>query len=419
MRAWIARFALMAVDAQIAEEIAPSADQAELRRRLEHLSSIFRPSASEGEREAAEWLVAELEAAGARKARVEVEPEANGTYWWPLGLLAAAGVVAGLAALAGGPLRRLAATAVGAAATALAIDELPPGSRAFRRRLPSRPAYQVLAEVGPADAEHTVVIGSHHDAAHSGLIFNPAIPETVNRYAPALMEDAETSPPLMWPVVGGQGVVAAGALLGSRRLLSAGTAICAGTAAAMADIGFRPAVPGANDNGTGVIALIELARILAERPPSSTRVLLLSTSEEALCEGMGMFMDHYGSELPRESTFFCSIDTIGSPHLCVLRGEGMFRMRDYPARSLELADGLALELGIDLFPNLRLRNATDGVFPLNADYQCISMASCTDLKQPSNYHWPTDTPGNVDYGTLADGIRLAEALVRRLDREWI
>ncbi|MGI8728065.1 MAG: peptidase M28, partial [Solirubrobacterales bacterium] len=65
------------------------------------------------------------------------------------------------------------------------------------------------------------------------------------------------------------------------------------------------------------------------------------------------------------------------------------------------------------------RNATDGVFPLNADYQCISMASCTDLKQPSNYHWPTDTPGNVDCGTLARGIRLAEALVRRLDSEWL
>ena len=42
-------------------------------------------------------------------------------------------------------------------------------------------------------------------------------------------------------------------------------------------------------------------------------------------------------------------------------------------------------------------------------------ASCTELKQPANYHWPTDVPENVDYGTLADAIRLAEAVVRRLD----
>ena len=45
--------------------------------------------------------------------------------------------------------------------------------------------------------------------------------------------------------------------------------------------------------------------------------------------------------------------------------------------------------------------------------------SCTDLKQPANYHWPTDVPENVDYGTLADAIRLAEAMIRRLDERWM
>ncbi len=75
-------------------------------------------------------------------------------------------------------------------------------------------------------------------------------------------------------------------------------------------------------------------------------------------------------------------------------------MREYPARSLALLDGLAEELGIRLFPNLRLRNATDGIIPLAAGYECASLCSCTRLKQPANYHWPTDTPENVDYGTL-------------------
>ncbi|MQA75846.1 MAG: hypothetical protein GEU88_16190, partial [Solirubrobacterales bacterium] len=65
---------------------------------LAELSQIERPSASDGERRAAEWIVARLAEAGA-EARVEVEP-AHGTYWWPLGLGAAAGAIAGLAALA-------------------------------------------------------------------------------------------------------------------------------------------------------------------------------------------------------------------------------------------------------------------------------------------------------------------------------
>jgi hypothetical protein len=47
------------------------------------------------------------------------------------------------------------------------------------------------------------------------------------------------------------------------------------------------------------------------------------------------------------------------------------------------------------------------------------MCSVTDLKQPSNYHWPTDTPENVNYDTLADACRLVEAIVRRLDDRWL
>ena len=65
----------------------------------------------------------------------------------------------------------------------------------------------------------------------------------------------------------------------------------------------------------------------------------------------------------------------GSPHLLVLRGEGMIRMREYPERSLALLDGLAEELDISLFPNLRLRNATDGIYPLAAGYECASLCS--------------------------------------------
>jgi hypothetical protein len=47
------------------------------------------------------------------------------------------------------------------------------------------------------------------------------------------------------------------------------------------------------------------------------------------------------------------------------------------------------------------------------------MCSVTDYKAPANYHWKTDTPDRVDYGTLADAIRLTEGLVRRLDQRWL
>jgi Peptidase family M28 len=381
---------------------------------VEALSAIHRPSASAGEREAAEWLVTRLAEHGA-EARIETE-DVHGTYWWPLGLASVAGALGGVAALRG---RRVLGAALGAIGAAAAVDDLPPRRRQLRRALPRRTAHNVVAELGPPGAERTVVLVAHHDAAHPGLLFHPAIPETLFRVSPKLIERTDTSPGLMWPVVGGPAAVAAGAVIGSRRLTALGTVLSAGSALTFVDIGARDAVPGANDNATGVAALLAIARALAERPTERIRVMLVSTSEEALCEGMQAFGARHFEGLPRDRTFFLSLDTLGSPHLLVLRGEGMLGVREYPREALALLDGLAEELGIWLFPNLRLRNATDGIFPLAAGYQCASVCSCTDLKQPANYHWPTDTPGNVNYGTLADGIRLAEATVRRLDERWL
>ena len=394
-------------------------DSAWLRQRLDELCAIPRPSASPGERQAAEWLASELRDAGAHKVRIEEEPGANGTFWWPLGLLAGAGALAGLAARRGGRLSRALATATGAAAAALIADELPPGHRTFRRMLPQRSCHHVLAELGPEDAENTIVLMCHHDAPHSAFFFNPAITETVGENAPWVFENNDTSPPLMWPVVAGPALVAAGAALGSRRLTDLGILVSGGTVAFMADIGSSDVVPAANDNGTGCVAQIALARAFAESPPENARILFLSTSEEALCEGMGLFMERHATEFPKDRTFFLCLETVGSPHLLVLRGEGMLKLREYPAESLQLLDSTAAELGIDLFPNLRLRNATDGIFPLAAGYQCVSVASCNRWKNPSNYHWRTDRPENIDYGTLGDAIRLSEAVIRKLDADWL
>jgi hypothetical protein len=401
-------------------EIATPPDAAWMRERLDELCSGERESASEGELRAADWLAGELREAGARNVRVEEEPEANGTFWWPIGLLAGAGALAGLAARRGGRATRALAALTGAAASALIADELPPGRRRFRRLLPKRSAHHVLAEVGPADAERTIVLMAHHDAAHTAFFFNPAITETIGENAPWVFEDNDTSPPLMWPTVAGPAIVAAGAALGSRKLTGLGTLVSAGSAAFMAHIGTGEVVPGANDNGTGCVAQIALARSLAEQPPENTRVLFLSTSEEALCEGMGLFMERHAAELPVDRTFFLCLDTVGSPNLLALRGEGMLKLREYPAPSLDLLDSTADELGIEMpFRELRLRNATDGIFPLAAGYQCVSVASCNEWKNPTNYHWKTDTPDRVNYGTVADAVRLSEAVIRKLDANWL
>jgi hypothetical protein len=396
------------------QESVPAPALERLRAQVAELAAIHRPSASEGERQAAEWVAARMREQGVR-ARIETE-RAHGGYWGPLTLLSVAGA---LGALAGGR-SRIAGTALAGAAAAGVWDDITGGRHHARRLLRKHDAFNVVAELGPAGAERTVVLVAHHDAAKSGLIFHPAIPAFVWRRFPALIERNDTSPPLMFPVFAGPALAALGSLAGSRAARTAGAVLCAGSAAVIGQIGTTAVVPGANDNATGVVSLLELARRLIEQPTANVRVLLVSSgSEESFMEGMQAFMRRHGPSLPQRDTFVLAVDTLGSPHLTAIRGEGMLVMNEYPRPALDVVDRAAAELGIRLFPNLRLRNATDGLIALKLGYPSACLGSVTDYKAPANYHWRTDTAENVDYATLADAVRLCEGVVRRLDERWL
>lgn len=384
-----------------------------LHERLEELERIERSSASEGERRAAEWLVAQLAELGA-EARIEAE-DAHGTYWWPQGIGAALGMIGALLTLRG---RRFLGGLLGALGTAGIADDFPPRQRRLRRLLSRRTTYNVHCELGEAEAERTIVFIAHHDAAHSGLVFHPGPAKVAGRLG--LIEKTDTSPPLMWPVLGGPLLSALGALTGRKLLAKLGLVFSAGAVAAMTDIGARQTVPGANDNGSAVIALLALARRFAAEPPQGLRVILLSTgSEESFSEGIKAWGERHFAELPRESTFFLCLESLGSPHLLVLRGEGFLKMYEYPQRALAFIDGLAEEMDFDLVPNLRVRAGTDGLEPLAAGYETAALCSCDNLKQASNYHWPTDIAANIDYATVERAIDLSQEATRHLSRQWL
>jgi hypothetical protein len=389
-------------------------DRRHLRDAIAHLAAIDRPSASPGEREAAQWIAAQLSEFGCA-AGVE-EERAHGGYWFPLGVPNALAGLAGLLARRGGRGERAIATLLGAFAAAAIWDDVGGGRLWFRRRfLPRRPTWNVVAETGDASAARTVVFVAHHDAAHWGLLFHPGVVPLVDRLAPGLLERTDTSPPLMAPVIAGPLLVALGALARSRRVLGVGTVLALGSAATFAEIGARDAVPGANDNLTGVATLLGLATELAEQPVEGLRVLLVSTgSEEGFMEGMQAFAQRHFPALDPARTHVVCVDTVGSPELTLIEGEGMLRMRDYPEDFKSLVADCAAASGVHLRRGLRLRNSTDGLIALRAGYPTTAIGSVTKLKVPANYHWPTDTAENVDHGTVSAAVTLCTAIARRL-----
>ena len=371
-----------------------------IERVVRELAAYERPSASDGERRAAEWLAHELRSVGCRSVRVEQE-RAHGGYWWPLGLLNAGSA---LAALAG---RRMAAL-VGGVAAAAVYDDVSGGRLWFRRRtLPHRPTWNVVAEAGDPHGTRTVVFMAHHDAAHSGLVFHPALPRIGMKVAPRLHERANQSVPVIFGVFLGPLQLALWGLLGGRWLKRIGMIYALGATAAMVNIGASRVVPGANDNLSSVAALVALANELFDGQPQGVRVILLSTgSEEGFMEGMQAFGRRHFAALDRATTEFVCLECVGSPHLCVVEAEGMLRMRYYPESSREALARAGDEAGVELLRGLRTVAATDALIPLCAGYQACTLGGIDETKFPAEYHWPSDTPDNLDWRSVESAVEV-------------
>ncbi len=399
------------------ETALPADDTNSWRDAIHELAAFERPSASEGERRAAEWIAGRLRGLGC-STTVE-EERAHGGYWWPLGLanlLSAGGALAMLRSRTRRA-RGLAALVAGLGAAAV-WDDVSGGRLWFRRALlPHRPTWNVVAESGDPQAQRTVVLVAHHDAAHTGLVFHPALPRIGPRFLPRWHAHATQGPPILFGVWLGPVMICAGALIDARRLVRAGLAVAGGAMATMADIGGRGTVPGANDNLSAVGTLLAVAAVLRERPLEGLRVLLVSTgSEESFMEGMQGFGRRHFPELDPERTEILCLECLGGPTLIVLEGEGMLRMRDYPAHMRHALAQAAAEAGIPIARGLRTVAATDGLIALRAGYPVGTLASVDDTKYPLNYHWPSDTPDALHWQTIENAITVCERFLRRRAR---
>jgi len=383
--------------------------EAALRDTVEALVAIDRPPNSPGEREAAEWIAARLQRAEC-SASIEEETSYE-SYARPLAGLSALGAAAGLIAL-GRRGRAAAAVAAGAVAAAMA-DDISNGPRLFRRATMSqKPTWNVVAQTGDPDAARTLLLLAHHDAAPTGLAFDQTLQRWLAEAFPGIVERIDTGIPQWWPVVASPALVALGAATARRGLAIAGLAGCVLATAAFADIARSPITPGANDNLSGVACLVAIAHALREQPVSGLRVLLVSCgSEETLQGGIRSFAARHFPGLDRERTWVLNFDTVGSPELILLEGEGPLVMEDYHARSFrDLVARAAERVDVPLRRGMRARSSTDSVIPSRAGYPTATLASMDRHKALSNYHQMTDTPENLDYGTVASAVAVVTTL---------
>jgi hypothetical protein len=131
---------------------------------------------------------------------------------------------------------------------------------------------------------------------------------------------------------------------------------------------------------------------------------------------MEAFVARHVNELPIGSTTFLCLESVGSPELMLLSGEGLLRLHRYPGEPRRTLERLAGQHGLALHKPFRYRLATDGQLPLRAGYPAAVLSSIDFYKAPSNYHWPSDRPENLSLASVADAARLTTAFVEELDR---
>ena len=174
---------------------------------------------------------------------------------------------------------------------------------------------------------------------------------------------------------------------------------------------------GANDNASGVGAVLALAeRFKVDLPDGVQLSVLLTGCEEAGTYGMARFLGEHGSKL--RDALFINLDNIGAGNLHYMSGEGMFPVYKTPAELLEACQRVAKRR-----PELGVRQgvynllSTDAMPALVRGYKAISFLSTNDEGLLPNWHWPTDTFENVELKTVETAVEFVAELVTELGQQ--
>jgi hypothetical protein len=110
-----------------------------------------------------------------------------------------------------------------------------------------------------------------------------------------------------------------------------------------------------------------------------------------------------------------NVDTVGSPGLVMLEGEGPIVMEDFfDVTWRDLIAAVAERERIPIRRGMRARTSTDSVVPSRMGLPTACLVSVDRYKSLSNYHQPSDVPENLSYPTIACAADLAEAMAREL-----
>ncbi|MFP4501808.1 MAG: M28 family metallopeptidase [Candidatus Hydrogenedentota bacterium] len=186
-------------------------------------------------------------------------------------------------------------------------------------------------------------------------------------------------------------------------------------------VSYRRVVPGANDNLTGVVAALAVAKHLHETAEqlehTELRVISMG-SEEAGLRGAKAYAARHRDDLSAVPTVFVALETFrDDEHMAVYNRDMSGLVQHDPAASRLLTEA-GKRCGRDLSYATIYVGASDAAAFSQAGIPAAALAAM-DPAPPRYYHTRLDDVNNLNPACIAQGIRIALEATRRFDAEGL
>jgi hypothetical protein len=277
------------------------------------------------------------------------------------------------------------------------------GARGLSALLGARDSLNVTARAGSERPRRRLVLTAHIDATRAGWIFSRRF---VERFAPYLRRRGLSTPargPLALPegLLWAAGVIAAASALGAEGWLLGLTRLAVGGLLAfgvfaMLEWALAPYTPGANDNASGVAAMLTCGeQLLAQLPPDVELWVVGTGAEEAGYCGMRALLDAH-PDWRADQTCFVNFECVGGGSLHWVHSEGTLARVAYPPTLTELARRLAHDGAFGKVTPVHLMAGTDGYVPAARELHTLSLVALEADGIPRNYHRVEDVAEALD-----------------------
>jgi hypothetical protein len=295
------------------------------------------------------------------------------------------------------------------------------GTLHLARRLTPRRASQNVHSPEDGGRSGVLVLVAHYDAGGSGAAFGRTMTERRAALGARIRRPIGGFEPFFWSIL----VVLACALLRLPGLDAApvtavqflATVVLIVSVPLLAEVALSGAVPGANDNASGVATVLRLAERYGGDLDHFDVWVVLTGAEEGMELGMRAWLRAHRRELDKARTAFLCVDEVGHGTVRYARREGYVVAQPQHRGLVELCDQIAEEdedgsYGARSYVS---RSATDAHAARVAGFPAVSVSCLGSLDYAPHHHRATDTVANVDPAALERAYGFCSELIELID----